>query len=913
MAFNLRKIIEGVDTALQKVATPIQRFQQATQKKLQFLQPEIDNPEDAIGQGLLPVRNADGTYRYVDFTAAGTSQAIRQKTLPKLKGFVSKALSKITERFAGKGLKLRTELIDRFAPVQDFVKGVKLSAEADPYVAVRNFAGRFGKIQNRLDELSGILQPAKENLDVAKQFGLLERYEELANRGITKFPGKLTIDTIKTQKAALEKSLGIRGPAVKTFLEQLRGYSNRLLVEARDAGIISKEAFESIVKNNEKYLPLQRLEYLADQWDKLPAGAKSFSVATQNLIKRIKGSEKEIADPIDSIIRNTYKTVNLIERNKVAQKVADLAVRPEFKELVIPAKGPIPAGMDKLSVFRNGIKEEFAVPQELADSLKGLNEKNIDIVTQLAGRMGGLLRAGATSLNVGFIPANMIRDAQTATLVSKVGFTPWDWLKGFAEAVKRGPLYKQYLESGASFSGFFEQTKSLSKTAKQLTESKGTRIAKTVLNPIKLLQTIGETIELTPRLGVFKRSLDKGFSMTESAFNARNATVDFAKSGSAMKVANLWVPFLNARTQGNLNVLKALKNNPVKSALVIGAIVETPVIATYFHNSRFHKEVWDDIAQYEKDNNFILIYGDKRDEDGNPTQVIKMPKGDVGRVFGNPTENFLSYLDGSEAKGIEQVVTEMFSSLSPVDFARDGELSGASTLSGILPPTVKGGVESVTNKNLFTGRDIVPRNLEEASPEEQYKETTSPIAIGLGRFLGMSPLKIENFVGTQFGGLGRQLINPGTAATQVSRRFSGARGGEGQQKDFEQLDTLEREDADTRVRAERKAKQIFTQLKDLPANQRRAAVQDFIERGEIDANVLTKLGQVIESESKGLSNFERAFRSQPNDVKARFLIDKLKTLSISERRAYFENLAAKGLITENLLKEITEEIKRLSQ
>ena len=121
----------------------------------------------------------------------------------------------------------------------------------------------------------------------------MERYEELANRGITKFPNKLSVEQIKTQKAALEKTLGNKLPSVKASLEQLRGYSNRLLTEARDAGIVSKEAFETIVKNNEKYIPLQRLEYLADQMDNLPRGSNSFNVSTQNLIKRIKGSEKE--------------------------------------------------------------------------------------------------------------------------------------------------------------------------------------------------------------------------------------------------------------------------------------------------------------------------------------------------------------------------------------------------------------------------------------------------------------------------------------------------------------------------------------------------------------------------------------------------------------------------------------------
>jgi hypothetical protein len=276
-------------------------------------------------------------------------------------------------------------------------------------------------------------------------------------------------------------------------------------------------------------------------------------------------------------------------------------------------------------------------------------------------------------------------------------------------------------------------------------------------------------------------------------------------------------------------------------------------------------------------------------------------------------ENFLAFLDKNDPKAIDQVIAETFSSLSPVDFVREGEVSGQAVLSGILPPTIKAGAETVTNTNLFIGRNIVPRSLEDASPELQYTDKTSPIAIRLGQFLGISPMKLENFIGTQFGGLGRQAINPGTAGSQVSRRFAGARGGEQEQKDFRSLDDLGQQDADQRVATERKAKKLLAELKELSVSQRPERVQDLLQRGEIDASVLEKLGQQIEDTAKGFTDFERVFRNKPNDVKAKFLVDKLNTLSVEERRKYFQNLMGKGLISEQLLQEITAEIKRKAQ
>lgn len=41
-------------------------------------------------------------------------------------------------------------------------------------------------------------------------------------------------------------------------------------------------------------------------------------------------------------------------------------------------------------------------------------------------------------------------------------------------------------------------------------------------------------------------------------------------------------------------------------------------------------------------------------------------------------------------------------------------------------------------------------------------------------------MKVENFIGTQFGGLGKQLINPLKASDNVTSRFVGAKGGQQQ-------------------------------------------------------------------------------------------------------------------------------------
>lgn len=981
--------------------------------------------------------------------------------------------------------RVRGQLVDYLAPLSDLVKQSKLPAAKNPYTAARNFAGRFGKVQNRLDDLSTVLTPAKDILPDVKHYGLLERYEELAGRGVTQFPDNLTPDMIRAQKAALAQALGPEKLArVEQTLEALRTYQDNLLQEARDAGIISAESYAQIKKDNEKYIPLQRLAYIEEQGDNFARGSNSFNVSSQSLVKRLGGSTKEVADPLESIVRNTYKTVDLVERNKVAQQVADLSSLPEFSDIVIPLRTAenvtermslfsearelkplqnkverliqtrgswlrrlqtelrnlnkagvkeatrpstptplpelrskvkiktvapgdevvrfgkndrllertpgkpgsvtatdagfaiptaaetrkfverliteenvnlaaikrkigtreprltelldtigtlrnnfdeietyrrglldqgrdlkdlnVPQGMEKISVFRNGIKEEYAVPKEVGAALKNLNQQSADIVTGWARATGSLLRQGATTLNVAFIPSNTIRDFYTATVASKVGFTPFDWVRGFAEAVRKGDDYRKFLESGASFSGYFERNQNVNKTVRKLTEGKVVKAAR-YLNPLETIRRIGETLELAPRIGVFKRSLRKGKSLPEAALNSRNATVDFARAGSSMKVFNQWIPFLNARLQGTLNVAGAIKNKPVASALKLSALVGAPVVATYLNNTRNHAEVWKDIAQYEKDSNFLVIYGDERDKDGNPTQVVKIPKADVARIFGNPLEAFLSHLDGSDPKRLDQLAVDMLSDVSPVSFARNGDPSLQTLASSTLPPTAKAVVETATNKNLFTGRDIVPQYIDgvpskNLPAEEQYTDRTGAPAKFIGKKLNFSPLKIENLAGTQFGGLGRQLIDPLKAPTTVAGRFSGARGGQDEIEKQKEAEAVLQVQAVDKLDLVRKAKVELDKIK--AASDPVAAYMDLYRNDQALAEQVNKQG---EKEGKGW-NYTDALIDQmqvENGQRALYMYDQFQKLSTDEERAaLWIDYTSKELLSKNVAEQL---------
>jgi len=824
-----------------------------------------------------------------------------------------------------KAIDLETQLLDRLAPLRHLVKDKKLTVDSDPYVAARNYAGHYGKIQNRLDQLANILPKGgfwesaigrrPGLLRDATDYMTLERHVELGSRpdlaATYKIPGGKTVANVQAELAAMEARLGPQKVAeVKRLAQGVRDYSNGILKEAADAGLIGQKAYQSILTKNQKYIPFERLEYLADSVDQMPHGSNSFNVPAQKVIKAISGSEKAIADPVESIIRRTAKTISLIERNKVAEKVASLATDPQFKGIVEPVGkgGFVPAGMDKMAVLRNGVKYEYAVPKNVGKALKGMTTESADLITKWASKSAAALRAGATSLNVAFIPANAVRDFQTATIVSKVGFTPADWIRGFAESVNHGKDFQSYMESGASFSGYFGSQKALPSAARQLTQPLSLKAAKTILNPVELLRYSAEHIEMAPRLGVYKRALRQGLSETEAAFNSRNATVDFAKSGTTLKIVNQWVPFLNARTQGTVNMLGAIKGQPKRAALGLAAIVGAPVVATYLNNTRNHKDVWDDISQYEKDANFLIIYGDAKDEKGNYTQVIKLPKGDA-KAFGNPLENFLSYLDKNNPKALDVLATQVLSDLSPVPFERNGKFSGGAVASGTLPPLVKAGVEGITNKNLYTDREIVPTrgpygDLTKASPENQYTADTPSGFVKAGELTGVSPMKIQNAVATQFGGLGRQISSPSTAGKQISGRFSGAHGGEQETQRFDDLKQVETAVTDENVALARKAQTLYAELSGIPPAERGKRVREM----KLDDETLGAIEKIIERQNSDLSRFEAHIRTSPVKTRARFIVQKLTDIPPAERSRIFQDWIDKKIITPSVIEGIEAEI-----
>ena len=829
----------------------------------------------------------------------------------------------------------QTRWLDEFTPIKDLEGMAALPPTESAYQAARVYAGHFGKIVAKEGDLRKILRPVAADglIPDLDRFLELERHKELFARpdigAMYETPGNMTAAQVDSELASMANRLGPqRMSRIDAAAQGVRDWSNKTLAEYHDAGMISDEAYQTILEANHHYSPLQRTAYLADEAEKLPVGGRTFNVRSQPVVKQVFGSTQETLPATEAFLRNAYRMTGIAERNKVTSRLANMADRPEFAGVIRPLTGGAEAGPGEgvINTFRNGTKEAFAVPKPVADAVSGMSVRDMDTLTGWVRATNRILVEGSTRFNPPFIARNIWRDFQTATLrgsqLGGTGFTPLDWVKGFAQAIRRGDLYDQYLRSGAGMSGFFERQASVKSSLDRIIEPDWKRIGRKIM-PWELMRLASETSELAPRLGYFGKALKRGFDPETAGMMTREATVDFSRMGTDMKKLNMWIPFLNARVQGTALELSAIKNNPIRSAAILSSTIGLPTYATYLHNVTEHPQVWDDIRDYEKWNNFIYIYGDNKDKEGNYTDVVKIPKGSVGRYFANPIENFLEWTRNAHPKALGELAMQEASDISPIEFAKEGKLSGWPILSGTLPPIVKAAiVEPAANRNLYTQTPIETEAMQKARPKERYNvETVSTSATPpwlvksaqvLPDFLKISPRMLQNMILTQFGGAGRMVAGDVPPEREVSqertgmgpmkRAFTGARGGGEEERRFQRAEPIAEDAATQDFIRKRNAEHLFVQMLNAPVGQR----ANMLRTSGMDLPTFMKFLDAVGRGAKEMTDYERYLSGQPSEARARILAQELSLAPDNRSRGLLlKRLNEIGVFTDDVAEKMS--------
>lgn len=684
--------------------------------------------------------------------------------------------------------RLYTEGVDELHPLADVVAAVekrigkKLPFSSNPFLnawAARGWAGKaitllqHGDQERGIPSLKSIFQ--KMGKDKLKDFSAF--LVALREKDIYDFNSKLQKGeegaALKATMDPIDAGMTIRELAKKhpEFVEaakELYRFQQHLINELVNAGMLSAKAAADMRKRWPHYVPFQRI---VDGIDAPSVGGKKF-VNVGNTIQKFKGSSRDIVDPLESVISNTFRVVSAIERNKVGQSFVKLSRMKGMGDLCEEVKGTPRATDSTFYVWETGKKKTYATSPELLDALKMTNQEGMSMLVKVLRVPAGWLRSGAT-LSPEFILRNPVRDMISASLYSKHGFIPvWDTVRGLSLYLKKGKEYWDYMNSGAAQSAMVSLDRDyLHGQMRDLLKKKS--VLSMCANPIEALRAFSEATEMATRLAEFDLAKNgytgignrlfgkdrKPLSNTEAGIGARDVTLDFGRHGKSTQSLNHTIAFFNAAIQGTDKMIREFEEHPAQMTVKTFMGITLPSALLWYLNKDDPR--YQELPQWQKDIFWVIPGKDT---------LYKIPKPfELGILFGTVPERVMQYMYDKE-KG------------------RNGpgfKGLGGSILDNLLPSAIPTGMlpalEWISNYSFFMGRNIVPLSQSKLPDRQQYGPYTSYLARKVGNDFDLSPRKIDNAiqdVGGNLAALGNSIIDQaaGLDETRPAKRWSEAPG-----------------------------------------------------------------------------------------------------------------------------------------
>lgn len=548
----------------------------------------------------------------------------------------------------------------------------------------------------------------------------------------------------------LDMDLAIIDKYKKKFTEQekiYRNFNKQLLNYMEDNGLISKELHNKLNQNT-AYTPYQRL---MDDVSSFTGHSQQLgNLSSEQVIKKMKGSDRTILNPIEATMSNTMRIINEGQRNIAARKIAENA----FSEHRLRDGEKPRAGYDTLNFMENGKKVSYEVPKMVASEMKRLNRvlpEGVEKVINVLSMPAKTLRGGATSLNPVFAASNLVRDQLQTTITGNIGAnikgTPKAFLATFGFGEKADNLRAELSRQGIIGSEYrqtygYKQGDLMAELQKEHHLIK--KAADRLKHPIDALNDlIGRTEYFTRAQQYFGTDGDT----TAKSQAARNNTLNFSRGGEAIMVINRVVPFLNAGVQGGIQMTRQLVKRPARTALALAAWAGIAMAAKGISESdEKKKELYDRVSDYEKRTNLVLFDKDAKynPETGRIDGLIKIPI----PQFLYPITDLMNNLKDSPDALLKTAgnIFEVFTGLDTEN-----------PVNQLTPTAIKPFIEAATNTNTFTKQDIVSDYDKNKLPQDKGAKYTTGAARFLSSLTGVDAPIIDNFIANWSGGLGKDL------------------------------------------------------------------------------------------------------------------------------------------------------------
>lgn len=594
--------------------------------------------------------------------------------------------------------------------------------------------------------------------------------------------------------AAEMKALEARFEATR---QKLLKWSNNELQLLVDSGLLDAQSVAKMRQLNQDYVPFYRIYEKLNGVSFGPEGGKNSGgyVDLNSGIRRLKGSDRAIVDPLQSLMKNAFMFRKIAEQNHIGVQFFDLLsdvqghgkwteqVRPMQKatvinhaqvvqklvdEGVIQSEADLPQDADltlrlfeaikrpdtakgEVIVFKDGQRQHWEVKDPvLMEALKNSDGDSIKLWKFLGGTLGKALtlptrvvRFGATG-GPWFALPNFVRDQVIAGVQSRTGFIPFvDGFRGAFEVMRKGDMYQRWIEAGGKFHGLTTGTQAFTDLlADALPKEPSARASMARLadprNWKKALSYAGEVMEEATRVQEFARGVRQGLPEMQAANLSKTVSLNFARAGERGRALNQIIAFTNAKIQ-DLDLIVRSHLDPARRGQVIAKgflYITVPSILTWWLGK--DDEEIQNLPEWRKNMFWNINLGPVSRVLGRESFILSIPKPFLmGAIYGTSVERALDYATGRDPNGMRKAMKNLMANgpdgLNPVEMAM--------SVAGLKPL-----IEATTNFNLFQDRAVVPEAMKFLPKEQQYDIHTSETAKMVSKFTGQSPMVVDHLL-----------------------------------------------------------------------------------------------------------------------------------------------------------------------
>ncbi|MCP1357404.1 LPD38 domain-containing protein [Aneurinibacillus migulanus] len=683
-----------------------------------------------------------------------------------------------------------TRLYDELHPLQKAVErmtnGAKLAPEKDPFKLAWVSRGVSGKIRAFLEHgvvdengkkvgksLAEIFNSV-DNLNAFEEYVTSLRALELHKQGKLKTPINIP-DAMRVIEDGKNK--------YHQAATDLYAYKDAVLDELVKSGMMTEEDITTMREQNPFHVPFYRV---FDDVNKSGGRGNGKNFANlQQAIKKMKdtGSSRDIINPLESVVKDTFLFLSLAERNNVARSLADLTKYDDsgqWLEKIEMPNTPVrfsledvekqleKAGVDLneadlgamlmvfrannrpnskeqvVTVWRDGKQELYQVKDpDLYQALLALDPEPFNWIVKYLSIPNNTLRTGIT-LSPAFTIKSALR-ALPAMMIQTKSYQRMEFIKdlpqnlwrGLFASLKKDELYTEWISSGAAQSTLLsiernylqEQQQRLLETRTMKEQLRADAKYGFMPTAFRGMRAFAEAFDEMVRIAEYTQAKKKTGSRLEAALRSRDVDIDFSRFGAkGVRQFNRISLFFNVALQGPEKIYRTFKENPKQTMMRGFMFLTLPTLALLAMN--WDNEDYWELPQYERDMFWLFPTGNGK--------FFRVPiPFEWGILFKTMPERAFIWMKQKDPE-VKEFLDRIWEYTVP----------------SVMPTFIMPFIEWMTEKRLGLWYDIIPAREKSLPPEMQYGPGTSEVSKGIGKLFEVSPRKIDNLIRGTTGQLG---------------------------------------------------------------------------------------------------------------------------------------------------------------